>query len=128
MLRFVGILAVLAAMGGCAAPPATPTLAPVRGVVALDGKPLSKGIVVFRTAKTGALDSLDIVDGKFDGRAVVGERTVEISSFKSTAVSGAMGGEVQENLVADRFNLNTTLTATVSASGPNEYKFDVKSK
>lgn len=101
---------------------------PVSGTVTLDGKPLAKGTVYFKTVQTGALDTLPVEDGKFEGLAEKGERRVEINAYRSRTISGPMGGEVQENLIAGRFNTESTLTATVSPTAPNTYQFEVTGK
>ena len=39
-----------------------------------------------------------------------------------------MGGDIKENVIHARYNADSTITATVTADGPNAFKFDVKSK
>jgi hypothetical protein len=43
-------------------------------------------------------------------------------------VAGEMGGEVQESLIASRFNSESKLSAVVTETGPNEITFAVESK
>lgn len=126
----LGLLAVwsLAAVIGCSE--SGPRPVPVNGTVTMDGAPLAEGMVMFRSVTEGTLDSIPIKDGKFSGKALPGERRVEIGSYDAV-VSGAgtqMESTVQVNRVAPEFGDESKLTAKVEPSGKNEYVFEVKSK
>ena len=121
----LGLLS-LAIFGGCGEPP--PALFPVQGSVTLDGQPLATGTVYLKTVQTGAIDTLPVKDGKFMGKAMAGKRKVEVAAHRMIPVPGEMGGEVQESLIASRYNSESTLTAEVTTTGPNEFKFEVESK
>ncbi|OWK40476.1 hypothetical protein FRUB_05395 [Fimbriiglobus ruber] len=102
---------------------------PVEGTVTLDKKPLEKGTIYFKTVETGALDTLDIRDGKFHGQASEGQRRVEIVSYETKIMgTGAMKGEVQFNLIPPKYNSESKLTETVKPGGPNQFTFDLASK
>ncbi len=121
------VLFALLAVTGCGK--SGPVLAPVSGTVTFDGKPLAEGTLYFKTIETGALESMTIKDGKFEGRAEVGERRVEVNAYQTKALKDdLMKGEIKINLVAEQYNFDSKLKATVTASGPNEFRFDVKSK
>lgn len=128
MTRWLMLLAMilLCSASGCAKP--GPKLFPVSGNVTLDGRPLAEGTVYFKTIATGEIDSLPVKDGKFAGQAVEGARRVEVVAFRLIPVPGEMGGEVQESLIARRFNQDSKLTAEVTAAGPNTFEFAVTSK
>ena len=122
------LLLALLALNGCGQP-GKPKTASVSGTVTFDGQPLTEGTVYFKTVATGSLDALAVKDGKFEGAAEVGDRRVEVNAFKTKVVgTGEMKGEVKENLVHPRYNIDSTLTATVTEAGPNTFKFEVKSK
>lgn len=126
-LLFVGSLLAAASIAGCGSD-RQPTF-PVSGTVTLDAKPLAEGTVYFKTAATGAVDSMPIKDGKFEGRAAEGERRVEITAYRVKVLgTGQMKGEVQESLVAKEYNAESTLTASVSPNGKNSFEFAVKSR
>ena len=127
MLHRIGFVLALSALIGCGK--AEPKLVPVSGTVTHDGKPMAEGVIYFKTIETGAFETLPVKDGRYEGKAAVGERRVEINAYKTVVLKdNPMGGEIKENLVADRYNSNSTLTATVQAQGANEFNFDVKSK
>lgn len=130
-IRSVGcavLLTILSAAPGCAGKPES-RLTPVSGTVTCDGRPLAEGSISFKTVLTGALDTLPIREGRFDGNVLPGERRVEIASYRSRIVgTDSMKGEVKQNLISAQFNTDSTLTATVTARGPETFAFEVKSK
>jgi hypothetical protein len=125
----LSVVAVLAAslLLGCGA--SGPKVYPVSGTVTLDGKPLPDGVIYFKTLQTGTLETFPVKDGEFKGQAQEGDRRVEISAYRTT-IQGAAGmkGEVKENLIPPRYNVDSTLTAAVTRDGPNTFKFEVASK
>lgn len=129
MIRFATALSILALLFvSTACKPAGPKLYPVKGTVTLDGQPLQSGTIYFKTIATGAIDPLPVKDGQFVGQAVEGMRRVEVVAYRMIPVAGQMGGEVQESLIAPRFNSESTLTAEVTQKGPNDFAFKVESK
>ena len=120
------LLGLLFVANGCAKP--GPKVYPVSGSVTLDGQPLSEGTVYFKTIATGEIDALPVKAGQFAGKAAEGNRRVEVVAYRSIPVAGQMGGEVQESLIARRFNIDSTLTAEVTAAGPNTFEFAVAAK
>jgi hypothetical protein len=96
--------------------------------VTLDNHSLAEGTVYFKTVATGAIDTLPVKEGKFEGRAMEGKRRVEVVAYRIIPVAGEMGGEVQESLISRQYNVDSTLTADVTATGPNFFEFKVKSK
>jgi hypothetical protein len=87
------------------------------------------GTIYFKTIATGSFDALEIKDGKYSGSAEPGDRRVEIVAYetKMTDIDG-MKGETQVALIPARYNLNSTLTAKVTAEGSNEFPFELTSK
>ena len=128
MPRLVLTLCLLSVCLLCGCADKGPKTYPVSGTVTLDGQPLAEGIVHFRAVTAGQVDSLPVKDGQFSGLAVVGTRRVEVVAYKMIPVPGEMGGEVPQPLIAPRFNSMSTLTAEVTAAGPNAYEFKVESK
>jgi hypothetical protein len=124
-------LAACVAMGGCSGKKTgEPAKFPVQGVVALDGKPMPAGTIFFKTTATGAIDSLEIKDGKFEGKAQAGDRRVEICAYEKVAAkpNDPMSRDTQKNTIPAQYNLNSKLTAKVGEEGANEFKFDVTSR
>jgi len=106
-----------------------PELIPVNGEVKCDEKALADGVVYFKNGQNGAIETFPVKDGKFEGKAPAGEYRVEINSYRMKVVgSDGMKGEMQENTIANRYNIESTLTATVKPGEPNAFSFEVKSK
>jgi hypothetical protein len=124
----VNLLLVLSM--GCESGLPKPVMTDVRGQVNLDGKPLKEGRIAFITPGFPS-DTLTIADGAFSGKAGVGDnRRVEIYADKEGPLDkDPMTGEpmkTRTSIVAQTFNTNSTLTATVTKDGDNNFKFDVK--
>jgi hypothetical protein len=105
-------------------------MVPVSGAVSLDGKPMGDGVVYFKRPEVGAVDRLEVKDGKFAGIAEVGERRVEICRYRY-GEPFPMGGGMFPNRIETidaKFNTNSTLTANVTEDGPNEFQFEVTLK
>jgi hypothetical protein len=131
MIRFalLFLLGATCVAAGCSSEPPQPKRYPVSGTVTLDGQPLEKGSIFFKKVSEGAIDEIEIKDGKFSGQAQEGDCRVEVNSFDVQIIDPqGMKSEVKTNKVAPQFNSQSTLTAKVTASGPNEFKFDVTSK
>ncbi len=116
---------ILAGTGGCGE--AGPKKYPVKGTVTLDKKPLANGTVYFKTIETGAIETFEILNGEFQGQALEGERRVEIVSYISKGEKDfdGMKSEVTVNVVPPKYNTDSRLTASVTATGPNEYAFEL---
>jgi hypothetical protein len=118
----------LSAATGCDRKSEPPPVA-VSGTVLLDGKPLDEGFLHFKTVETGGFERFDVKDGEFHGKAQVGTRRVEIFSNQGVLVEiDGKDVEVHLNFIHESFNTASTLTAEVTAEGPNRFKFDVHKK
>ena len=128
-LALGSVLALVANFGcGSGQPAAAPT-APVKGTVHMDGKPLPAGEIHF--SMTGVPPRvLEIKNGAFSGEAPVGKNLVEVFVYVEGPPSKKYGGTpTKTNIVPDRYwGQDSTLSATVDASGNSELKFDIKSK
>ena len=107
-------------VGGCA----------VSGNVTLDGKPLQEGEVYFSIP--GLVPRMfPIRNGAFAGRAREGVHRVQICAYrprkKESQPPMPMTGlqPPPENYIPARFNVESTLTATVRADGSNTFDFAV---
>jgi hypothetical protein len=130
MLRrsFVLLFLSLLFMAGCG--PAEPKSYPVKGEVKLDDKPMAEGVITFFSAGYTPQE-LPVTNGTFKGEAREGKLRVEIAAYKA-GPPVMMGTEKIEqpkvNYVDEKYNANSTMTAEVTPAGPNEFKFEVKSK
>jgi hypothetical protein len=130
-LRVVVILAACSLIFGCdSGKRGEPAKFPVKGTVTIDGKPLPQGLVYLKTVATGAIDTFDVKEGKFEGKAQQGERRVEVCVYEKVPPkpNDPMSRETQKNTIPARYNRDSKLTVTVSPSGPNEFEFQVASR
>lgn len=101
---------------------------PVSGSVTFAGKPVASGEIVLRDPE-GRLASAAarIADGQYRMRAPVGPKRVEIIATRPAAAAARPrpGGEEPpvEMYVPERYNALSTLTADVTAAGPNQFDF-----
>ena len=128
MLTLVCVLSICAV--GCG-PASSVKMRAVKGQVKLDGKPMPNGEIQFEIpGKVPA--TIPIKDGAYSGNAPEGKARVEIRAYKPAAPV-KMGNEIvnqgsMENYLPARYNSSSTFTADISASGPNEFNFEVTSK
>ncbi|HCS53431.1 hypothetical protein [Rubinisphaera sp.] len=125
-----GLVAVIGC-GGSGAP--IPKLAPVTGKVEFQGKPLEGASVSFspeQAAETGSqrtsIGRTDengvftlMYNGDYEG-AIIGTHIVRISKLEGT--DEEPGGE----MLQAKYNVQSTLTETVSADGLNDFFFELK--
>lgn len=106
----------------------------VKGTVTLDGEPVAEGRIEFKTISTGYIDGMPVKNGTFTGRAAAGDRRVEFSVMKQVPFKGAaMPGTkppdtIPEESLPKHLNVESTVSAMVSPTGPNEFRFDLQSK
>src|SRR5262245_826452 len=69
----------------------------VRGTVTFNGKPLDKGLVIFEVAGRPPA-TIDVVDGKFAGQALVGSNKVSVSAKKRSGSAPALSKAAQTQM------------------------------
>jgi hypothetical protein len=126
MRHLLGALALAAAVlpaHGCTRGPRT---YPVSGTVTLDGQPLPEGEILFVPVdgSTGP-DPGKVKDGRFELQARAGKKRVEVSAARILpgGARGAGGEPVPEEIIPDRYNTRSVLTAEVSPEGVNRFEF-----
>ena len=131
LVRLVGITLVSVWIIGCdGAGKNAPAVVKVKGTVTLDGNPMPDGEVMFSIPSSGTAPSvMNVVNGAFSGEAKVGENRVEVYAYKDGPPSTTDPmTPTKVNFIPDRYGSQSTLTAAVTKDGPNEFKFEVKSK
>lgn len=132
---WAAVLGLLVLVSGCFGRSSRPEekTYPVRGTVTLDDKPLAEGEIYFKNTATGALHIAQIRDGKFEGRASVGEKRVEILSYKievdpvAKQMYGDQAQPTKVNVLPPQYNTESKLTATVEPSdSPDKNNFEFK--
>lgn len=106
-----------------------PPTAPVTGTVTLDGRPMATGEVVF-TVPGEPEQRIQVADGAYTGNAYIGQNNVGVFTYREEAPTSGLSTDTinKVNLVAAQYSYNTTLTADVTADGPNEFKFEARTK
>lgn len=134
-MSLAGVLVCVTIIGGCTSEQAPKMAArvDVAGDVNLDGKPMNEPDATISFALAGEAPAvIPIKDGKFAGKAPVGESRVEIRAMKQgepTMMDGKpVEGSGMYNFIDEKFNDQSTLTAKIAAGGTKDLKFDVESK
>ena len=92
----------------------------------LDGKPLASGLIYFKTIQTGAVDSAEIKDGKFEGKAQPATGAWRSAPMRRSSRGGRSDGYGDpEEYPSPRYHLESSLTAKVTQEGPNEFNFEL---
>jgi hypothetical protein len=124
-MRVWAYLPLLAALAsGCGGPSGPPTYE-VSGLVTWDGAPLPEGDIIFTTVDRSVVPDVGTIRvGAYRLRAQPGKKRVSIRASKLVPGSkGAMNEPIFDNYIPDRYNAETTLTADVTADGPNRFDF-----
>ncbi len=108
-----------------------PKIAPVAGVVTMDGEPLAGASVQFFSENGRPSAGVTNADGRYElvyienqKGAVLGNHVVRISTQNDEEDPLGMQGT---ETVPAKYNSKSTLTATV-VEGANEFNFDLQSK
>jgi hypothetical protein len=106
------------------------TVSVTGSVTSAGGVPVAEGEIVFRAAE-GAMASWagPIAAGRYAVRATVGPKRVEIIAVRPTsgAQPQASGeGVPNEMYIPARYNLQSELTAEITAAGPNVFDFQLE--
>ena len=131
--RFLPMVAAAVRLAGCGGPTVLPEY-PVKGTVTLDGSPMADGEIYFRDEATATNSVLTVKNGQFEGKSEAGKFKVEINSFREEAVKADStgyappGGSTKTNIVLPEYNADSKVTAEVTSAGPNEFKFEAKTK
>jgi hypothetical protein len=117
-----------------------PRRVPIEGTVTLDAKPLAEGEIRFRSlsADTTVIVPAKIADGRFTvpeaGGPMPGKYRVEIEVAQKTGrkvphpmLPERLIDEMTESLPT-KYNYQSTLTAEVTAAGPNRFEFPLRLK
>jgi hypothetical protein len=80
------LVLLLATVAGCSGNAAR--FANVKGTVKYNGKPLETGQILF-SIEGNPPSAMDIVDGEFNGQAMVGSNRVSVSAKKKSATAAA---------------------------------------
>jgi hypothetical protein len=125
--RFLAAFIACSAALGCSGSREEPTY-DVSGTVTIDGAPLADGFINFESEPPDGkpVGSAQITKGNYATKARAGKKKVTITSNKSTGEKDSGGFDITVNWLPARYNANSTLTAEVTAEGPNKFDFALK--
>jgi len=131
-----------------------PKYANVKGKVTFNGKPIEKGQIIF-SMDGRPPSAMTIVDGEFNGQAMVGTNKISVSAMKKSASAptlskGALaqvkgyqqkfkdkpdqgGGTVSEDpnsvdYIPPEWGMQSKETRVIEAGQSNEFEFHIKGK
>ena len=132
VLPLIFAVALGLGLAGCNDDPAEPKLTTVSGTVTLDGAPMKEGEITFAEPAKGAVDTIKVVDGKFEGQVQPGQKRVEIRAYRpgtpNTAMYGPDAKASPENYIPAKYNTDSTMTATIADDGATGLEFAAQSK
>jgi hypothetical protein len=122
-------LALAWSIGCGSSQPGGPPVAPVTGIVNLEGKPVPSGEIHFGIPGVPP-KVLEIKNGTFSGVAPVGKNHVEVFIYVEGAPVQKYGGTpTKTNTTLPKYwGPNSILAATVEAAGTNDFQFALTSK
>ncbi len=100
----------------------------VSGAVTLDGVPLAEGFINFEafTPDGKPPGSAQIIKGSYATKSRAGKKKVVITANKPTGEKDSGGFDIMVNYLPAQFNTESTLSAEVTAAGPNQFDFPLK--
>ena len=150
----ITLLLILVTVVGCGGGD-KPKFANVKGKVTFDGKPIERGQISFATDGR-APSTMEIVDGEFNGQAMVGTNKITVSAMKKNPnvkplskeaqiqIKGYQqkfkdnpnqgGGNVSEydptmvDYIPPEWGSQSKQTREIEAGQTNEFEFHIKSK
>jgi hypothetical protein len=99
--------------------------AKVSGKITLNGKPVTTGRIIFDLGNGQPPGSFDILDGSYEGLAMIGKNRVVINATRKVSMKEKMK-MTEENMIPPRYNSASEITREVVAGQPNEFNFDLK--
>lgn len=148
ILQSISVVAVIVCFAsGCANNDKPPSYVNVSGTVNFDGKPLNDANITFNTDGR-APSVIQIVDGQYNGQAMIGSNRVSISAKRKVAnastrpISASDRGRMEsyknqpgyvaveegEETIPPDFGINTKQMRVIEAGATNKFDFDIKLK
>lgn len=125
----LGVLSSTIFASGCKPSKPLDAMAEVGGTVTYRGAPLADGLITFATPTRGVFEAIPIREGRFKGRARLGERRVEIAAFREgrPLPPGSPGAGIpyKEQYLPEKYSSESTLKADVKADHSNTFSFDL---
>jgi len=128
-MRTLLFLFIVSALIGCMRGSDSPDTVVVRGTVSIDGQPIPLGNIDFEPVDgLGRSCSGVIEGGKFEFRSPIGHKKVMIFASRKSGKKGEeFGNDLMESYIPEKYNTNSSLTATVAERGENRFLFELQS-
>jgi hypothetical protein len=121
------VAATAASCGG-----SDPSAVPVSGAVTLDGTPLPEADLDFTTDDGNPPQRVEVRAGRFEGAVKPGKYKVVVKAYRPAKpprpAPPGMPVDQREQYLSARYNRATELTAEVTADGPNDLAFPLKTR
>ncbi|MGL6074647.1 MAG: hypothetical protein ACRC8S_10845 [Fimbriiglobus sp.] len=131
-LLFCGLLGLTLGCGSNK--PVTSKRAKVFGTIKLDGKALASGRITFDPQNGEPPGDVSILDGRYEGMAILGKNKVMINSYTKMTMKEKTGRDgpgyndlVEFNMLPERYNMKSDVFREIEEKD-NEINFDIKSK
>jgi hypothetical protein len=100
----------------------------IHGLITFEGKPIEKGVVTFLPSDgRGRTGAGLIADGRYSAEIPPGPKQVQIQGFRIVGRQHAEPAnpnsrmiDVQEQVLPDRYNTNSTLTCEITPGGSSQ--------
>ena len=126
------LMTVVGSLAGCSEP--APELYEVSGTVSVDGVPVLEGEIIFRAVDPQGRSYASRIDaGRFLFKTTPGKKRVEITGYKENPNRGqvAESGEEEPTMIMHvpaQYNIQSTLTETVSPDGPFLFEYRIQTQ
>ncbi|MCE9561055.1 MAG: hypothetical protein K8U57_03270 [Planctomycetes bacterium] len=95
----------------------------------MNGRPLESGTITFTAPDGKPPAQATIANGSYSLQSLPGERRVEIRQYVDVKNKKGPGGEpLTVDVIPVKYNNNSTLKATVTEAGPNQFDFKLEGK
>lgn len=125
--KLVCIVCLASAHVGCG--PTGPKTYRVNGTVTFDGEPIPAGYITFSPQQRGETPvATQIEEGKYSLYVTAGAKRVSVQASRFIGPENPiMGLRAKEQYIPDWYNIETTLSATVSPEAENQFDFELQS-
>jgi len=103
---------------------------PVSGTVSWHGEPIQEGDIIFEPDDANQVPQAGkVVNGRYEMKVTAGRKKVRLYASKEKPTANkAMGPAEREPIIPPDYNARSSITAEVTATGPNQFDFHLPMK